>query len=338
MKRIDTYTSILLFFIACQCAFAQTWPPETFTWYYNDSVVTPELEAKAKSGDPIALNDMALATSRAGRTADEGEKKSRKWYVKAVEAGAPRAMLLHIVTSRKVAKDKALRKEYLDRIYRSSDGDAICKAAEFMRTPFPYFLEPEKGYMRKFYLRAAHLGNKLAQRVIAEDFVFGGGPYGVKINIDSAYHYLKESGTYDVREFRIWATELYPFRGDSTDMKAYRPEDAAAIFRYVIADHKPGDGEDFLAQWWLGDLYYDILYKWDDAFACYKAMAENFTLGNGNYVNSLRGYAYERMARCYRFGRGVEEDQEEADRLLRIARELGCENAEDLAKRLNMLK
>lgn len=335
MKKSIIY--FLLYSLVCLCSHAQTWPPDTFRWFYNDSVVTSELKARAKKGDPYALNDMAYAVFSSGRTADEMVRKPHKWWRQAAEAGAPRAML-HIAAFPKDAKDKALRKEYLDRIYQSSDGDAICKAAEFMRNPFLYFREPENGYMCKFYLRAAHLGNKLAQRVIAEDFVFGGGPYGVKINIDSAYHYLKESGTYDATKFRVWARKLYPFRGDSTDMKAYRPEDAAAIFRYVIADHDPGDGEDFAAQWYLGDLYYDILHKWEDAFACYKAMAENSTLGNGNYVNSLRGYAYERMARCYRFGRGVEEDQEEADRLLRIARELGCDNAEDLIKRLSLLK
>ena len=95
MKRIDTYTSILLFFIACQCAFAQTWPPETFTWYYTDSVVTPELKAKAKSGDPTALNDYAFSFWWSERTADEAVAKSRKWMKLAAKAGAPRAMLYY---------------------------------------------------------------------------------------------------------------------------------------------------------------------------------------------------------------------------------------------------
>lgn len=42
----------------------------------------------------------------------------------------------------------------------------------------------------------------------------------------------------------------------------------------------------------------------------------------------LRGRAYERLARCYRFGRGVEVDAAEADRLTRLAAQSGNQNAE----------
>lgn len=335
MKKSIIY--FLLYSLVCLCSHAQIWPPDTFRWFYTDSLVTPELKAKAKKGDPYAMNDMAYAVFSSGRTADEMVGKSRKWWRQAAEAGAPRAML-HIAAFPNDDKERALRKEYLDKIYISSDADAICQAADFMRNPVLYFSEPERGAMIKFYLRAANLGSRLAQRVIAEDYVFGGVPPGEKVSVDSAYRYLKESGTYKASKFRSWALQLYPVNGDSTAMRKNRPDDAAKIFHYVIADHESGSGEDLLCNMLLGDLYYDILHKWDNAFVCYKAMAENTSLGDGDYVKSLRGYAYERMSRCYRFGRGVRGNQEEAERLLRIAQEMGSEKADDIIKRLNLLK
>jgi len=51
-------------------------------------------------------------------------------------------------------------------------------------------------------------------------------------------------------------------------------------------------------------------------------------LPDGEYTACLRGRAYERLARCYRFGRGVEVDAAEADRLTRLAAQSGNQNAE----------
>ncbi len=312
--------------LACLGVLAQTWPADTFRWFYNDSIPTKELKAKAQSGDPIAMNDYAASVYLTGRTADEMAHKSRKHWLRAAKAGAPRA-LLYVAAFDSDADARWL--EYLELIYRSEDGDAVCCVADFITERLiKRFRNLDNSYVDRFYLRAARLGNKKAQREIAGRFVFAKGNSGLKTDIDSAYHYLKKSGTYKANLFRTWAFKLYPLGGDTVGMIDFRPADAAAILRYVIADNEDGSGESFLSGLLLGDLYYEHFHDWEAAFACYKAVACDDEWPDGEYTAYLRGRAYERLARCYRFGRGVEVDAAEADRLTRLAAQSGNQNAE----------
>lgn len=161
MKKSIIY--FLLYSLVCLCSHAQIWPPDTFRWFYTDSIRTKGLKEKAKSGDPTALNDYAFSFLWSERTADEAVAKSRKWMKLAAKAGAPRAMLYYVAwqaDNKKSPGYKSLLEEYLDKIYNSNDADAICETAEYLRRPFLYFSQSNVGNMERFYARAAELGNK----------------------------------------------------------------------------------------------------------------------------------------------------------------------------------
>lgn len=346
MKRIDTYTSILLFFIACQCAFAQTWPPETFTWYYTDSVVTPELKAKAKSGDPTALNDYAFSFWWSERTADEAVAKSRKWMKLAAKAGAPRAMLYYAAwqaDNKKSSGYKSLLEESLDKIYNSNDADIICETAEYLRRPFLYFSQSDVGNMERFYARAAELGNKKAKRIMAEHHIFGGelkhdiikgwmiSPSNVKVDIDKGFRYLCESDTYDSGKFLGWAFHLCPLYNDSSRVVANRPYDVVRMLELAVGKSDETGERSIFLRINLGKLYYEHLHDFDKAFKVCMQIVDNRDEKTPRYI---LGEAMNILSKCYRHGRGVGQDERMAEYYLQEAYRYGNNSAEDLIKLL----
>lgn len=104
---------------------------------------------------------------------------------------------------------------------------------------------------------------------------------------------------------------------------------------------KSADAGYVAAQFFLGELYYNgaspavegVNIRFD-----YKKAAHFLQLAakNKNLPDYAKGETYRYLAECYRFGRGVEQDQDMANYYTREAAKYGDSNAAEIIKWLNM--
>lgn len=289
--------------------------PADFKWYYFDSIPTKELERKAKKNNPTAMHDYGMSL---WDSADEKKMfEGIKWIKKAAELNCIKSLLFFVLNnSDAIAKE--IRYDYAERIFNSQDGECIYMVGMQWKYNIPnnprsnlWDWDNDKAII--YLNRAAALHYSPALYDLGLIYCFGGIPcqrdglwgiesWGTKPNYETSYRLFIESGA-SPEEYNLWALRT----AYGNEYEILREDDKNRAQKMFDMLYKNG----YLP---AGVSLAHLSYENTDYKVAFEILSD-LIQNHSKFIEekSFPGILYLLLAKCYRFGRGCETNEELAD-------------------------
>ena len=289
------------------------------------------LMAKANAGDAQAQYELGLKYLNGeikGTFETPDKKEAARWFAKSAYGGYADGMVAHgsCLLSGILSQDKKEAIKWYKKAAKKNNRQAFYNLGVCFRDGNGVTRDYKAAFEN--FNKAYGMGSMYAANNLAILYYQG---LGIEKNLFEAFKLWKESSAQGNTAAYGNLGRCYMF-GQGTEID---PE--LGCYWY----EKAADAGFVSSQFFLGELYYNGGSQYAEVVSIrfdYKKAAHYLQLAakNKNLPDYAKGETYRYLAECYRFGRGVEQDQDMANYYTREAAKYGDSNAAEIIKWLNM--
>ena len=284
---------------------------------------------KASAGDAEAMYRVGDAYYF-GKGTQKDMHAAVKWMKNAADKGHPKAMAVYgaYISHGYVSGEPKDAVKWFEKAAKKDYDFALYNLGFCYRNAYGVERDYKKSY--EYFLRAAKLGNAAAMNSVGLAYHNG---EGVEPDYGMAFNYFLQSAENDNPAAFLNVARCYAL-GEGVD------EDSVASLMWY---ERAADENHYYSQFLCGSIYYSGtsrmftgLVGGIDYGKAVKYL--KMVLDNPRATDDVKGETCRMLAACYRFGRGVEADEQEAGRLTALAAEYGDIDAQKVIEWYNSLK